>query len=205
MEEAVATSAVTPAVFPESIRCRDSAAALRALAPPSDAAPARRPAVRAISLDAAVAMSKWSRRTWWRRIASGEARRVGDDGRGRVMLAWERVAACLPVPLEARDVGTMLRADAGDRGAQNDFGQRLLSLGRPVAAVYWIRLAAEQGCADAMQWLGQAYATGEGVERNDYLALMWIARAAAQGHAIARAQADGLLGRSVPSGTGAAA
>ncbi|MFM9927919.1 hypothetical protein VLK31_33465 [Variovorax sp. H27-G14] len=139
-------------------------------------------------------MSRWSRRTWWRRIANGQAQRVDDDRRGRVMLSWDSVHNP-PWDLSGpQDVQIMLQADAGDVVAQNDFGQHLFVLNRPAAALYWIEQAAAQGCADAMQWLGVAHATGQGVARNDYLALMWIARAAAQGHVIAMAQADGLLG-----------
>jgi hypothetical protein len=147
-----------------------------------------------ISLDTLVAISTWSRRTWWRRISSTEVRRLPDDARGRVMLAWDSVHHHVPLPLSPQDLQLMFRADAGDMAAQNDFGQHLFLLDRPAAAIYWIEQAARQGCADAMQWLGVAHATGHGVERNEYLALMWIARAAAQGHVIARAQADGLLG-----------
>jgi TPR repeat protein len=152
------------------------------------------PFSQAISLDTIIAMSKWSRRTWWRRISSAEVRRLPDDPRGRVMLAWDSVRHHVPLPLSRQDLQTMLQADAGDMAAQNEFGQHLFVLNHPAAAIYWIDQAARQGCADAMQWLGVAHATGQGVERNEYLALMWIAKAASQGHVIARAQADGLLG-----------
>lgn len=151
----------------------------------------------AISLDTTVAMSRWSRRTWWRRVATGEVQRTADDERGRAMLAWESVHEHLPQHLGPQDVQILLQADAGDIDAQNDFGQRLFALNWPAAAIYWVQQAAERGCADAMHWLGLAHATGRGVERNEYLAIMWIARAAAQGHVIARAQIDGLL-RSLP-------
>ena len=49
-----------------------------------------------------------------------------------------------------------------------------------------------------MHWLGMLYAAGQG-EGGDsqHLALMWIAQAAAQGHAIARQQVHALTGRVV--------
>ena len=60
------------------------------------------------------------------------------------------------------------------------------------AALYWLRAAAEQGSAEAMQWLGTAHAAG-GTERDEQLAVMWIAKAAALGHPIAKRQLEGLL------------
>jgi TPR repeat protein len=39
-----------------------------------------------------------------------------------------------------------------------------------------------------MQLLGMCYMGGKGVPRDEHLSVMWIARAAAQGHAIAQAQ-----------------
>ncbi|MBS0408018.1 MAG: hypothetical protein JSS17_16985 [Proteobacteria bacterium] len=43
-----------------------------------------------------------------------------------------------------------------------------------------------------MQWLGTAHAAG-GTERDEQLAVMWIAKAAALGHPIAKRQLEGLL------------
>ena len=39
-----------------------------------------------------------------------------------------------------------------------------------------------------MHWLGLLHAGGHGGDNSQHLALMWIARAAAHGHAIAQAQ-----------------
>ena len=61
-------------------------------------------------------------------------------------------------------------------------------------ALHFLTRAAEQGEADAMHWLGLLHAAGLG-EAGDTqaLALMWVAKAAAHGHAIAAQQLAGLL------------
>ena len=87
----------------------------------------------------------------------------------------------------------MLRqADAGDAPAQADMGAMLYVAGARQPALYWLHAAAEQGSAEAMQWLGTAHAAG-GTERDEQLAVMWIAKAAALGHPIAKRQLEGLL------------
>lgn len=63
------------------------------------------------------------------------------------------------------------------------------------AASYWLELAAAQGDADAMHWLGMLHAAGCGGEKDEHLALMWIAKAAAHGHRIAREQLAALRRR----------
>lgn len=141
-----------------------------------------------ISLDAATAISTWSRRTWWRRITDGVVPRLADDDRGRAVLPWSAVQRHLAVPLDAEDVSVLEDADRGNPAAQNDIGQLLAVEGRFGPALYWIKQAADQGYPDAMQWLGGAYAAGEGVKKDDNLAIMWIAKAAAGGHVIAEAQ-----------------
>src|SRR5574337_118744 len=87
----------------------------------------------------------------------------------------------------------LIKADGGDAVAQAEIGTVFHRFGNARTAVYWWQLAAAQGVADAMQWLGRCHAAGEGVERDENLALMWISKAAAAGHAIAGAQLQGLL------------
>lgn len=146
-----------------------------------------------ISIDAAITLTSWSRRTWWRRISDGDVARLADDSRGRAMVAWADVVAKVTIPLTAEDLEILAQADGGDAESQNDIGQLLASSGRHEEGIYWIRQAAEQGHADAMQWLGRAHAAGEGVERDENLALMWLSKAAAAGHSIAGQQVKGLL------------
>lgn len=145
-----------------------------------------------ISLESAIALTGLSRRTWWRHIAEGQVNRVADDARGRAMLAWADVLPRLSAPLDAPEQALVLLADAGDASAQNDLGQIFFAQAQFKAAGYWWQQAAKKGHADAMQWLGHCYLTGQGVMPDEYLALMWIARAAAHGHVIAQAQMRGL-------------
>lgn len=146
-----------------------------------------------ISLDSAVMISNWSRRTWWRRITEGIVSRLADDDRGRTMLPWSAVQGQLAIPFNEADIAVLADADRGDAAAQNDIGQLLAIGGCHEASLYWVRQAADQDYSDAMQWLGQAYATGKGVPKDDNLALMWIAKAAAKGHIIAVQQMRNLI------------
>jgi len=51
-------------------------------------------------------------------------------------------------------------------------------------AVYWLELAIKQKHSDAMHWLGRCYIEGNGIDKNENLGLMWISKAAAEGHII---------------------
>ncbi len=146
----------------------------------------------AISVEAAIVITERSRRTWWRRIAEDAGLRVADDGRGRTMLAWDAVMPHICIPTTSEDLAFVLRADAGDAEAQNDIGQLFSIAGKHEAALYWLQQAAQQGHSDAMQWLGRCYLGGEGVPKDEYLGIMWIAKAASLGHVIAKAQMDAL-------------
>ena len=57
-------------------------------------------------------------------------------------------------------------------------------------AVKWMRMAAEQGNADAQFNLGTSYAKGEGVPQDIILAHMWFNLSAAQGAADAKENRD---------------
>ena len=120
----------------------------------------------------------------------------------------------------AQDVQTLVRADQGEALAQAQMGSQfaLLALRGAAPATppapgqdagriahYFLERAAEQAQADAMHWLGLLYAAGLGPAgdasdgdadadtSNNAMALMWIAKAAAHGHAIARQQLAALL------------
>lgn len=146
-----------------------------------------------ISLDAAIVVTGLSKRTLWRRVSDGSISKAGEDNRGRVLLSVEEVVPLMRSHLSSTDRAVLVEADAGDSDAQADIAAVFHSHGCFDVAIYWWRLAADQGHADAMQWLGRCYAAGEGLERNPHLALMWISRAASQGHKIAAAQAAELL------------
>lgn len=149
-----------------------------------------------LSLDASVAITGISRSTLWRRVTDGTIGRGDKDGRSRAMLALEDVLVLVDLALSAEDIAMLLRADAGEAGAQADMGALFYVAGAHKAALYWLHEAAAQGNADAMQWLGTAYACGGGgsiIPKDAHLALMWLASAAAQGHVIAAQQVAGLL------------
>ncbi|SHF60390.1 Sel1 repeat-containing protein [Lampropedia hyalina DSM 16112] len=158
-----------------------------------------------ISLDAVIAMSGRSRRTWWRRIEEGSISKLPADARGRTLLVFGEIRPALGMALTDEEVAMIARADAGDALAQAEAGamfalraQKMPGAGSHCAAFYWLEQAAAQGSADAMHWLGMLYAAGRGESGDSqHLALMWIAQAAAQGHAIARQQVHSLTGRVV--------
>lgn len=146
-----------------------------------------------ISLDASVAITGISRSTLWRRVTGGTIARGDKDGRSRAMLALGDVLGLVDVQLEAEDIAMLLRADAGDADAQADMGALFYVAGAHKAALYWLNEAAAQDNAEAMQWLGTAYAAGGGaIPKDANRAIMWLARAASLGHAIAGYQMERL-------------
>ena len=142
-------------------------------------------------------------RTWQRRMEQGLVARQAD---GRALVPWAALQAELAVPLAARDAPLLERADRGEAAAQADVGA-LLALaaldaaqgseggdGGVAAARYFLELAAQQDEADAMHWLALLHAAGRaGGAEGDALALMWLGRAAAHGHVLAREQVAGLV------------
>lgn len=153
-----------------------------------------------ISLDAAVAITGTSRSTLWRRVTDGTIARRGKDIRNRALLALNDVLGMVPVALDADDIAMLLRADASDADAQADMGALFYMAGAEKAALYWLSEAAAQDNAEAMQWLGIAHARGGhgggAIARDDNLAIMWLAKAAALGHPVAQVQMERLrMGR----------
>ena len=76
--------------------------------------------------------------------------------------------------------------------AQNELALFFLANDKPEGAIYWLELAAKQGHADAMHWLGRCYIEGKGLAQNVDMGIMWLSKAAASGHIISRHQIDGL-------------
>ena len=147
----------------------------------------------AISLDSVVAITELSKRTWWRRIAEHRVHRLPNDAAGRTQLMFDDIRMFICIPLDHDDQELLLLADLGHAQAQNEVGLLFLGAGKSEVAVYWLRASADQGEADAMQYLGQCYAAGEGVSKDINLSLMWISKAAARGHVVASSQIAGLL------------
>ena len=145
-----------------------------------------------------------SERTVRRWCDEGTLRLVGSDAAGRALVALEQVldmldglgaqAPCDGETQLPRDrwMRLVLDADAGDDDALACLGTQLLHEGRAAGAVSLLQEAAQLQHADAMHWLCHCHLRGLGVARDPDLALMWLHRAAAQGHVLARAQARAL-------------
>jgi hypothetical protein len=150
----------------------------------------------AITLNAAITLTAMSRRTLWRRVTHGSIATVGcapASSKGRTMLALCDVVNAATLTLDADEIALVVRADEGDAQAQADAGAMFFNKAQHKSALFWLQKAVAQGNADAMQWLGTCYASGAGVERDDNLAVMWIAKAASLGHVVARAQMERVL------------
>jgi len=118
-------------------------------------------------------------------------RRIGETMDGMVDLETVRPQ----LAIEAEDA-LILGADRGDPAAQTEVAVQLLQANQPDAAVYWLQKAATRS-TEAMHHLSRCYLEGVGVALDMHIGMMWLHRAAAGGHAIAKAQADRLLAGAV--------
>ncbi|WP_194723466.1 tetratricopeptide repeat protein [Noviherbaspirillum malthae] len=148
----------------------------------------------AISLNAVIALTDQSERTLRRRIADGSLPRVADEGGSsyKTLIPFEAISPQLVVPLTGEEVQLVKEADSGNASAQNDLALILLAHRKPQGALYWLELAAKQECPEAMHWLARCYLEGNGVDRDENLGLMWLARSAAGGHRISREQVEAM-------------
>ncbi len=98
---------------------------------------------------------------------------------------------------------TRLEAEAGNPAAQ--FGLAFSFAAGPThdydQALHWYFKAADQNHRLAQFNLGQMFAQGQGTERNDSTAVMWIRRAANGGDAGAQFDLGNRCGRSTIDGT----
>lgn len=162
-----------------------------------------------LSLNAAAALSGRSVRTWQRRAEEGVVQRLAD---GRALVPADTLQPLVLVALGDDGLQWLEPADGGDAQAQAQVGALLaLAALQPdghgehderaraclvQAALYFLEQAAQQVEADAMHWLGLLHAGGLcGDDAGEALALMWLARASAHGHALAREQLAALLPR----------
>ena len=136
-----------------------------------------------VSLATATILTGLSKRTLWRRISSGELRR--GDGGGKAMIDIASIADSFIVPAE---VELVLEADRDSPEACNDLALVFLEARRDTEAVHWLRRAAATDHPDAMHWLGRCYVEGRGVPKDVDLGTMWLAKSAAHGHAMSKAQ-----------------
>lgn len=158
-----------------------------------------------ISLIAAANLTGKTRRTLWRWVAEGKLPRGAGDSQGRSTVSLEHIKQDACVALNDADAAMVMAADRGDANAQNDVGLLLLAAQQgdakkgeeqeSFAALYWFELAAQQNHGDALHWLARCHIDGIGVEKNENLGLMYLAKAAAQGHIISQAQMNDMQSR----------
>lgn len=142
-----------------------------------------------VSLQAATTLTEWSERTIRRRVADGSLKCASDnEAHHKTMICFESIKPDICIDLEPDAIELIKSADLGDATAQNDLALLFLEKNKPKSAVYWLELAAKQQVSDAMQLLGYCYLEGNGLAKDDNLAMMWIAKAASLGHSIALAQ-----------------
>ena len=129
-------------------------------------------------------------------VAHRWLRRSADDGhagaRNNLGLMYDRGLGVAVDHAAARD---LYHAALGDEHARGNL-ESLYAEGRGApsgaAAVAWYRRGADAEIAAAQYRLGQIFAKGEGVPRDERAAAHWLARAAHQGHAEARKEAGEL-------------
>lgn len=149
-----------------------------------------------ISIATASTLTDLSERTFWRRLAQGSIERVSGE-KGKPMVAFEAIAPylCISRPAEDGELSSLIKdADSGIAEAQNDLALLFLESGKARSALHWLHLAAKQGHADAMHWLGRCYIDGNGVLQNAELGIMWLAKSASCGHSISKAQISAMVG-----------
>lgn len=146
--------------------------------------------VKRISLPAAITLTEWSERTFFRKFAEGLLSRQTVNG--KLMLPFDALKAHLCLALAPEELFVLEKADAGDAAAQNELALIFLANNKPKGAIYWLELAARQSNAEAMSFLSQCYMQGNGLPKDENMGIMWLAKAAALGHAIAQHQMQGM-------------
>lgn len=142
-----------------------------------------------ISLQTAIVLTGCSLSTLKRRIADGSLDAVNTPSdHNKISVCLDTLKDSIGIPLDPEDLDLIKSADAGDAYSQNDLAVLFLENDKPKSAIYWLELATKQDFADAMHLLGTCYLKGNGVPKDNNLALMWIAKAASLGHPIAITQ-----------------
>lgn len=146
-----------------------------------------------ISLQAAMSLTQWSERTIRRRVADGSLSCVTDARvTNKTLICFESIKPDVCLSLSDEDIELLKSADAGSAQAQTELALLFLENSKEKSAVYWLELAAKQNFPDALHWLGKCYLRGEGFAKDENLAVMWIAKAASLGHAVAKLQIEAL-------------
>ena len=140
-----------------------------------------------ISLAAAITLTEWSERTFWRRFTDGTIRKESRNGKAVIRFAAIRDNLCLP--FDGEDLLLLERADGGNAVAQTELALHFLDHRKPKGALAWLGLAVKQEDANAMYLLGRCYIDGNsrGIECDENLGLMWVSKAACHGSVMALA------------------
>ncbi|MDN4037577.1 tetratricopeptide repeat protein [Massilia sp. YIM B02443] len=146
-----------------------------------------------INIATAMTLTGWSERTFWRRFADGSVRRDTNSAAGKSMVEFDSIKPHMLIPLGADDYPLVQAADGGNAEAQTDLALLFISHHKLKQGVAWLEAAVKQEHAAAMRLMGRCHIEGQGVDQDDNLGMMWIARAAAKGDPIAQAQMGAIL------------
>lgn len=155
-----------------------------------------------VTLNTAEALGGMSRRTLWRRIADGSVRTAPNSvgSQTRVVLSDVLVVAGAGLPMACYP--WLEAAEAGEVDAQCEVALAFLEGGDVKRALYWLRKASDQSCAEALYWRGRLRLGGldggkvpdeEGMISDvpaDREGELWIWQASLKKHAAAAAALD---------------
>ena len=150
-------------------------------------------AMQFINIATAMTLTGWSERTFWRRFADGSVRRDTSSAAGKSMVEFDSIKPHMLIPLGADDYPLVQAADAGNAEAQTDLALLFISHHKLKQGIAWLEAAVKQEHAAAMRLMGRCHIEGQGVDQDDNLGMMWLARAAAKGDPIAQAQMGAIL------------
>lgn len=140
-----------------------------------------------ISRATAATLTNLSEHTLRRRISEGVIQGWVEPGPlGRSMIDFKEIKNNCCIAIEEDDLPIIKLADSGSPECQNDLALIFLANKKPKNALYWLNLAARQNYTDAMHWIGRCYIDGNGVMKNENTGIMWIAKAASEGHIISQ-------------------
>lgn len=139
-----------------------------------------------VPLEIALLLTGRSERTLWRMVSDGLVLKEVQNGRAVLLLDSLKPYFCIPVSDEDYDL--LDKAIDGDAVSQTDIALIFMAQGKRQQAIYWLSLAAQQNFPDAMSILGRCYIEGAGVDRDEKEGIVWLTKAAALGHTIAKAQ-----------------
>jgi len=146
-----------------------------------------------INIATAMTLTGWSERTFWRRFADGSVRRDTNSAAGKSMVEFDSIKPHMLIPLGVEDYSLVQAADGGNAEAQTDLALLFISHHKLKQGIAWLEAAVKQEHAAAMRLMGRCHIEGQGVDQDDNLGVMWLARAAAKGDPIAQAQMGAIL------------